>query len=310
MSVSASTRLYGVVGDPVGHSLSPLIHNRWIKEAGLDAVYVAIQLQSADPAGDLRLMAQEGRWPKNASNSSYSFPITPPGLDERRLEDAVFSGLNITLPHKAAALAAATKPSPEAKRIGAANTLVRESSTLGSGGWAAHNTDTAGFSAAFDHAMNHQKAGRVVLIGAGGAARAAALVLSGLGVELAIVNRSRANAVALANELAPEAETADLALLPSLAENADIVVNSASLGHSGASLPALPAGKGRPFFDMTYGKPAAATLDAAQAAGWAPHDGLRMLVGQAAAAFKLWFDITPDSATALAACEAAVKARA
>jgi len=305
MSISGATRLYGVVGDPVGHSLSPLIHNRWIKEAGLDAVYVAIQLQSADPAGDLRLMAQDGAWPKNASNSSYSFPIIPPGLDERTLEDAVFSGLNVTLPHKAAALAAAARLSPEAKRIGAANTLIRES-----GGWAANNTDIAGFSAALDHAMNYQKPSRVVLIGAGGAARAAALVLAGLGVELAIVNRSRANAVALANELAPKAETADLAQLASLAETADIVVNSASLGHSGASLPVLPPGKGRPFFDMTYGKPAAGTLGAAQAAGWAPHDGLRMLVGQAAAAFKLWFDITPDSATALAACEAAVKARA
>jgi shikimate dehydrogenase len=271
MRITGATRLDGVVGDPVGHSLSPLIHNRWMREAEIDAIYVAIQLQSADPAGDLRLMGQEGRWPKDASNSSYSFPITPHGLDERTLEDAAFSGLNITLPHKAAALAAAANPSPEAKRIGAANTLVQES-----GGWAAHNTDIAGFSAALDHAMNHQKPGRVVLIGAGGAARAAALALAELGVELAIVNRSRANAVALANELAPGAEIADLAHLASLAETADT---------------------------------SAGTLSAAKAAGWAPHDGLRMLVGQAAAAFKLWFDITPDGASALAACEAAVKAR-
>jgi shikimate dehydrogenase len=276
MSISGQTKLYGVVGDPIGHSLSPLIQNLWIREAGIDAVYVALHLQSEDAAADLRSLARSG-----------------------------FSGLNITLPHKAAALAAATAASPGAKRMGAANTLVRES-----GGWAAHNTDVAGFSEALDHAMGGSKPRRVVLIGAGGAARAAALVLSNAGVELAIVNRSKANAVALANELAPGAETADLAQLTGLAETADIVVNSASLGHAGASLPPLPVGKGRPFFDMTYGKPARATLDAAQAAGWVPHDGLRMLVGQAAAAFRLWFGVTPDLASALASCEAAVRARA
>jgi shikimate dehydrogenase len=275
MSITAKTRLYGIVGDPVGHSLSPLIHNRWVREAGLDAAYVGLHLQSQDATADLKALGRAG-----------------------------FCGLNITLPHKAAALAAASAASPDAKRIGAANVLVGESS-----GWTAHNTDINGFSMALDHAMDGRKPKRVVLIGAGGAARAAALVLSGLGVELAIVNRSRANAVALANELAPGAETADLASLTSLSETADIVVNSASLGHAGASLPALPAGKGRPFFDMTYGKAAQASLDAARSAGWAPHDGLRMLVGQAAAAFKLWFGVTPEAAGALAACEAAVAGR-
>jgi shikimate dehydrogenase len=276
MSISGATRLFGVVGDPVAHSLSPLIHNRWMAEAKLDAAYAALHMQSADAAADLKALARSG-----------------------------FSGLNITLPHKSAALEAASNASPEARRIGAANTLVRES-----GGWTAHNTDVEGFKLAFEHALQGQKARRVVLVGAGGAARAAALVLAELGVELAIVNRSKANAVALAEDLARGAETADLDQLPALAERADIVVNSASLGHAGAALPKLPAGSGRPFFDMTYGKPAAGILGAAQAAGWAPHDGLRMLVGQAAAAFRIWFDKTPDVAGALAACEAAVAARA
>jgi shikimate dehydrogenase len=245
-------------------------------EAKLDAAYVALHVQSADAAADLRALARAG-----------------------------FSGLNITLPHKAAALAAADNVSPEARRIGAANTLVRES-----GGWTAHNTDVDGFRQAFEHALEGRKARRVVLIGAGGAARAAALFLAGLGVELAIVNRSKANAVALAEDLARGAEIADLEQLRALAEKADIVVNSASLGHAGASLPVLPAGQGRPFLDMTYGKAAAGVLGAAKSAGWAPHDGLRMLVGQAAAAFRLWFQIAPDTAGALAACRAAVAARA
>jgi len=277
MSITPATKLYGVVGDPIAHSLSPLIHNRWIREAGLDAVYVALHLQSPDPTADLGALARAG-----------------------------FSGLNITLPHKLAALKSAANVSPEAKLVGAANTLSRESGP----DWAAHNTDIEGFSLALSHALSGNPRGRrVVLIGAGGAARAAAYALGQLGAELAIVNRTAANAEALANELAPQAETAELAQLNSLAERADIVVNSASLGHAGVSLPQLPAGKGRPFLDLSYGKAAKETLAAAKAAGWAPHDGLRMLVGQAAAAFQIWFDISPDVPGALSACEAVVAVR-
>lgn len=277
MSISPATRLYAVVGDPVAHSLSPMIHNRWMREAGLDAVYLALHLQSPDAAADLRALARAG-----------------------------FSGLNITLPHKLAALAAAAKASPGAQRVGAANTLTRETD----GGWTAYNTDVEGFSVALAHALTRDPSGkRVVLIGAGGAARAAAYALAGLGVELAILNRSRASADALASEFAPDAEVAELSQLGSYAEAADIVVNSASLGHAGASLPALPAGKGRPFLDLSYGKAAKETLASAKSAGWAPHDGLRMLVEQAAAAFKIWFGISPDIASALSACEAIVAVR-
>jgi shikimate dehydrogenase len=277
MSISPATRLYGVVGDPVAHSLSPLIHNRWMHEAGIDAVYVALHLQSPDATADLRALARAG-----------------------------FSGLNITLPHKIAALAAAGTISPDAQRVGAANMLARETD----GVWAAHNTDIEGFSLALAHALSRDLRGkRVVLIGAGGAARAAVYALAALGVELAIVNRTKANADALAKELAPKAETAELNQLDSLAEKADIVVNSASLGHAGEALPSLPAGKGRPFLDLSYGKAARGALAAAKTAGWAPHDGLRMLVGQAASAFKIWFGVSPNTAGALSACEAVVAVR-
>ena len=277
MILSPATKLYGVVGDPVGHSLSPLIHNRWIREAGIDAVYVALHLQSSDAEADLRALAR-----------------------------ANFSGLNVTLPHKAAALKSAASASPDAKLIGAANTLARETGPV----WTAYNTDTDGFSLALTHVLSGDPRGRrVVLIGAGGAARAAAYGLARLGVELAIVNRSKANADALVKELALHAETADLGELNTYAERADIVVNSASLGHAGVGLPQLPAGKGRSFLDLSYGRAAKDTLAAAKAAGWAPHDGLRMLVGQAAAAFKIWFGLSPDIDGALGACEAIVAVR-
>jgi shikimate dehydrogenase len=275
MSISGATRLYGVAGDPVAHSLSPLIHNRWMAEAKLDAAYVALHLQSQDAAADLKALARSG-----------------------------FSGLNITLPHKIAALAAAANSSPEARAIGAANTLVRDGA-----GWFAHNTDVEGFEEAIRLAVGKGNAGRVILIGAGGAARAAAFSMGKADTGLTIVNRSKANASQLALDLAPGVAVATLDRLPELATGADLIINSASLGHSGEALPELPPGKGRPFLDLSYGKAAAQTLASAEACGWTPHDGLPMLVGQAAAAFRIWFGITPDIAGALVACRAALATR-
>ena len=276
MTTRPPSRLYAVVGDPVSHSLSPLIHNRWMREAGLDAHYSAIHLQAEDAAPGIRLLAKD------------------------------YWGLNITLPHKIAALAASEEASADARRVGAANTLARSDN----GGWSAHNTDIEGFAEALQSAEGSDLKGKpVVLIGAGGAARAAVLHLAKLGADLCIVNRSKENASALAKDLAPKAKTAGLDQLGALAEQAAVIVNSASLGHSGASLPVLPAGRGRPFLDMSYGKASETVLNQARLAGWAPHDGLRMLVGQAASAFRIWFGLAPDTDGALDACRAAVAAR-
>lgn len=275
MSADPSTRRYAVVGDPVAHSLSPLIHNGWMQRYGLDAHYARVHLQSADAAADLRAMVQ------------------------------LYDGLNVTLPHKIAALNAAAKISPEAKAVGAANTLVRDGEQ-----WIAHNTDVAGFEAALESALGHVPENlNVLLIGAGGAARAACVSLNRLGAKLIIANRSVDNAKALAAELFHDADTASLADVERLSAGADIVVNSASLGHAGAALPNLAEGLGRPFLDLTYGKAAAPALDAAAQSGWAPHDGLTMLVAQAAVSFHHWFGIHPDEDVALAACRAEVAKR-
>ena len=275
MKNSPEPARYAVVGDPVAHSLSPLIHNAWMVEAGLDAHYERVHLKSETVAADIRDMAR------------------------------AYSGINVTLPHKIAALEASANSSPEARVVGAANTLVRAGD-----GWTAHNTDVAGFEIAMRAVAGEELQNlRVLLIGAGGAARAVVVSLNRAGAQLTIANRSAVNAAALANELAPQAVTAGLSEVNALSASADIIVNSASLGHAGASLPLLAPGKGRPFLDLSYGKAAAATLQAAASAGWAPHDGLTMLVGQAAAAFHLWFGVAPDQARALAACRAAVAAR-
>lgn len=267
--------LYAVVGDPVAHSLSPLIHNGWMEAAGLGAHYTRVHLQSRTAAADLRAMV------------------------------GAYSGLNVTLPYKIAALEAAAEASTEARAVGAANTLVRAD-----GAWTAHNTDVAGFEAAMYAAAGDKlRNPRVLLIGAGGAARAAVISLNRSGASLTIANRSPLNAAPLANELAPHAHTARFEEIGRLSEEADIIVNSASLGHSGNSLPALAPGGGRPFLDLSYGQAAASVLASAEQAGWTPHDGLVMLVAQAAAAFHLWFGIWPDQASALNACRAAVAAR-
>lgn len=280
--IGGATKVFAVVGDPVAHSLSPMIHNRWIAEAGLDAVYVALHLRSADAASDLRALARAG-----------------------------FSGLNVTLPHKIAALAAADDASDEARRVGAANTLILED-----GAWRAGNTDVEGFALAVSRAARGLglKGARVVLIGAGGAARAALAHLARAGADIAVANRSVANAQRMADELAPSARCVGLEQLAAVAADADLVINSASLGHmmspghADAKPPELPAGKGRAFLDMSYGKAAQAMLASADAAGWKAQDGLAMLVGQAAAAFRLWHGVDPDIEGALAACRARIAA--
>ena len=276
MSASLGTKRFAVVGDPVAHSLSPLIHNAWMETAGLDAHYGRVHLQSEDAADDIRAMAHD------------------------------FAGLNVTLPHKIAALNAAARVDGAARLVGAANTLVNDG-----GQWTAYNTDVAGFAAAVRAVAGDLPPGaRVILIGAGGAARAAAVSLYQSKASITILNRSAANADRLAAELAPGAETGGLDELAGRAESADLIINSASLGHAKAGLPVLPPGRGRPFLDLSYGAAASAVLQPAAQAGWTPHDGLIMLVGQAAAAFQLWFGIAPDQASALAACRKTVEARA
>lgn len=276
MKNSPEPARYAVVGDPVAHSLSPLIHNAWMQEAGLDAHYERVHLKSENAEADIHDMAR------------------------------AYSGLNVTLPHKIAALEASANSSPEARLVGAANTLVRNGEA-----WTAHNTDVAGFEMAMRAVAGEELRNlRVLLVGAGGAARAVVVALNRAGAHLTIANRSPVNAAALANELAPHAVTAELSDVETLSASADIIVNAASLGHTGASLPQLAWGQGRPFLDLSYGKAAAPALQAAADAGWVAHDGLTMLVGQAAAAFQLWFAVSPDHASALEACRAAVAARA
>ena len=267
------TKLLGVIGDPIAHSMSPLIHNGWLRDMGFDATYEALHV----PEGQ--------------------FPTALKTLEKR---DCL--GLNVTLPHKGAALAAATQASDAANRIGAANTLT----CLGPGNWRADNTDAPGFLAALGDVDTQSD--RVLLLGAGGSARAIAYALSVHGVDWRVLNRTPQKARDLAHEFAGEAGlSGGLDQYTDYIASATIVINTTSMGYDGEIL-SLPTGDGRLFFDISYGKISAPQLDHARTQGWATRDGLSMLVAQAAYSFEIWFGEAPDLEAGLRRCRAAMEA--
>lgn len=258
------TRLLGVIGDPVSQSLSPYIHNHWLRQNQIDAVYAAMEVKAGELAASLESLLSH---------------------------DAI--GLNITLPHKEEALRLAADASDTARRLGAANTLKRRPDDK----WVAENTDAPGFALTLEYGEIAVEGREVFLLGAGGSARAVADVLTRRGARLTLCNRTIARAEALALDLAPSARI--LSLDDGLAQmsRAHVVINTLSLGHSGGTL-SLPQADGGIFYDISYGKGAAASLAEAKRQGWRTLDGLGMLVAQAALSFEYWFGIMPDLAAA------------
>lgn len=257
-------KLLGVIGDPVSHSLSPFIQNQWLRENRIDAVYAALEVKAGELEQSLRSLETHG---------------------------AV--GLNVTLPHKEEALRLAASASDTARRLSAANTLIAKKE----GGWHADNTDAPGFALTLDYGDIDVKDREVFLLGAGGSARAVADTLVHRGARLTICNRTVDRADALALALAPSARilTLDEGLLR--LHSAALVVNTLSLGHQGGRLQ-LPESSGGIFYDISYGKAAAASLAEARSKGWRGLDGLGMLVAQAALSFEKWFGVMPDLANA------------
>lgn len=249
------TLVAGVAGQPIAHSLSPLIHKAWIAAAGLDADYRAFGPE--DEAGFAALVA-EGR---------------AGGL----------RGLNVTAPFKAAALALADEASATARLCGSANLLM-----FGDGRITADSTDGAGLMAALaEQAPALDVAGRPVLIlGAGGAARAAAAALRAAGGEVSVLNRTRERAERLAADLGVQAAG------PDAATEAVLVVNALSVP------PEIDMGALRGdavLMDMTYRPLLTPFLAAGQARGLTTVDGLAMLIGQARPSFRALFSIEPPA---------------
>lgn len=245
----------GVAGQPITHSLSPLLHSGWIAAAGLDATYEAFG--PADEAGFAALVGE--------------------------VRSGRLRGLNVTAPFKEQALALADEVSATARDCGSANLLVFEAGRL-----MADSTDGRGLMGALaEQAPGLDVAGRsVVILGAGGAARAAAAALRDAGASVGILNRTRARADALAGDLGVSVVDAD-----ALGEAA-LVVNALSIRPE-IDLAALPAGA--VVMDMTYRPLMTQFLTDARARGLTTVDGLAMLIGQAVPSFEAFFGQTPSA---------------
>lgn len=258
---TAATRLLVLLGHPVEHSLSPALHTAALDAAGIDAVYVACD-------------------------------VAPGQVDAAVAGLRVLGalGANITIPHKAAALAAADRATEEAALIGAANTLFWDGGDL-----VADNTDAAGLAEVLTD-VGVRPGDLAVVYGAGGAARAAAVALARRGCRVRVDAR-RAQAAAEVQRLAVRAGA------PSAGEGAPrIVVNATPLGRHGEPLPDayMTLGPGQIALDLNYDPGGSPFLQAAARRGAAAVDGRGMLLGQAAAAFRRWAG-TPAPRQAMAA---------
>ena len=268
MSLTAATRLAGVVGHPIAHSLSPVLHNAWLGAAGVDGAYVAFSVV-----------------PERFAAFIDGF------------RGGSLAGLNVTLPFKTDALAAADHVSERAQAAGAANLLVfRPDGTV-----AADNTDGEGllYALARQAPGFRPDRGPAVLFGAGGAARGAAATFLAAGCpEVRIVNRTRARAEALATALGGAIRIFDLADAATALDGAAAIINasSAGLGEAAAPPPDMARAPAHAVvMDMTYRPLRTSFLLAGAGRGLATVDGLDMLIGQAIPAFEAFFGQKPPA---------------
>lgn len=280
MVIAGTTRIVGIFGDPVAHSLSPLMQNAALQAAGIDAVYVP-------------------------------FHVTPAQLHDavQAIRPLGILGVNLTIPHKEQACALVDELDPAAALIGAVNTIVQRNGRL-----IGFNTDGLGLLRALREELGLVLPGkRVLVMGAGGAARAAVVALAQAGVAwIGVANRTHERAVELLAALPPKFKgtafaVVPLAGLPELSAGpVDLLVNSTSVGLQGEVL-ALPLEQcmcpDGAVYDMTYGYEPTPLVSLARTIGLAAADGLGMLAGQGEEAFRLWFETPAPSGVMRAAIE-------
>ncbi len=261
----------GVMGWPVSHSLSPRLHGYWLRRHKVEGVYGALPVEPRHLASALGLLQAHG-----------------------------YRGVNLTLPHKEQAMKLVDVVEPLARRIGAVNTVVvSEDGTL-----EGRNTDAFGFTAhllssgyAFEQDRNGRNNG-VVILGAGGAARAALVgALDQGSKDVRLVNRTRERAESLAEEIDPDAISVFDWGDPAALKGAGLLVNATSLGMTGQppldlSLDGLPSSAF--VMDMVYAPLITPLLAEAARRGHRAVDGLGMLLHQARPAFAAFFGIDPE----------------
>jgi shikimate dehydrogenase len=262
-----------IIGHPVAHSRSPMVHNHWIGELGLSGHYERVDV------------------PPDALEAFVA-----------RLRAGEFAGGNVTLPHKQAIAPLLDRLTPAAEQTGAVNTVFRENGCL-----IGDNTDVTGFIGHLTASAPGWKetVRKAVMLGAGGGAKAIAYgLLRESGAELVIVNRDAGKAKALAAALGPRVRAHPWEERAAALDGADLLINATALGMKGQ--PPLeidlagmaPAGL---VYDIVYVPLETGLLRAARAAGLTAIDGLGMLLHQAAPAFARWFGVTPPVTPALRA---------
>lgn len=260
-----------VVGWPIAHSRSPVIHRFWLKEYGIDGDYVAKALE-----------------PENAETFFRGFAASG------------FVGCNVTVPHKELAFAAIGDAGPAARAIGAINTIwLEDGRTVGA------NTDAAGFLANLDQEAPMWDRGHsaAIVLGAGGAARAViwALAERGFG-KVHVVNRTAERADTLAARFRGPVSAAPWEALPSLLGEVSVVVNTTTLGMRGQpdlDIDLSPLKPAALVTDIVYVPLVTPLIAAARARGLRTVDGLGMLLHQAVPGFQKWFGRRPVVTPAL-----------
>ena len=259
--------LAGVIGDPISHSRSPRMHQHWLRRYGIPGYYVPLHVSDGNLETVLRSLPKMG-----------------------------FAGVNITLPHKVAALSVADQVTDRAILIGAANTLTfREDGSI-----YADNTDGYGFLTNLQQSVPDwdPRHGPAAILGAGGAARAIIVALAEAGApEILLSNRTRPKAEALRAEFGTRITVVDWVQAGNMIEDATTVVNTTSLGMKGQPPLRVPLDglrKDALVTDIVYTPLRTPFLEAAAEKGCRTVDGLGMLLHQGVPGFERWFGMKPE----------------
>lgn len=257
--INSSKKLYALLGSPVQHSLSPLIHNTSFEILGLDSVY-------------------------------HAFDVHDLGQVLRDLKVRCIQGFNVTVPYKESVMPYLDELSNEVKIIGAVNTVVEKN-----GKWIGHNTDAKGFSRTLRPYKNAVANQNILLLGAGGSARAVlyALLIDYEPKKIFIFNRTKERALNMIEEfktLRPEVERLFISLSSIAGLDITLAVNASSVGMKPDEclLGADFFKQGMIAYDLIYNPASTLFLRHARASGAIGINGLEMLIEQAAAAFEIW----------------------
>ena len=262
--ISGTTKICGVIGDPIEHTMSPVMHNAVFKEMGMDYVYVAFQVKKEGLGEAIRGMR---------------------GLNIR--------GLNVTIPHKVAIIPLLDRLDHLAELIGAVNTVVNDNGVL-----TAYNTDAEGFLRALLERGIEPRGKNVVILGAGGASRAISFILAERGSSLVILNRTLDKARECASRIGEVFQKEVKALefdsenLAKALTEADVLVNTTSVGmYPDTDKTPVSSDLLRPgliVVDIVYNPIKTRLLEETEAAGAGTISGIDMFVWQGALAFEKW----------------------